>query len=246
MLTVCTTSTDTTYISTGDVLRAAFGATSTDGVTSAELDYLITLAARASAWADAYLGYPLGVQTYQETLPGLGGRYLVLGRTPIRAVLRLFDATDTGNATELDSSDYRLEDREAGFLSRDRGFSWTAIERRTGGDFNFGLTGYIQPGMETRPWLVEYVAGYVPAGGIDTGSGNWTTAAAEGTSTGTTLPADIRQAVALRAAELFANPQGVVSRRVGDLMVEYQSAGPGIGGRLSEAERMLLPYRRLA
>lgn len=243
MIQVCTSSTDNEFATTGDVMMILFQATTTAMVaTTGEINYLGTLVRRASVWAETRLGYPLGLQIYSESLPASGGRHLIVSRTPIMAVLRLFDSTATCEATELTSTEFVVDDAAAGLISRDRGFAWTNYDTVTGGDLALGLTGYRLPGMATRPWLVEYLAGYVPIGGVTTSSDNWSTAGPNGsTTTGTTLPEDIRQAVALKAAEFQANPMGIVSRRVGDLAVEYASAG--MGG--SRADQMLEPYRRL-
>lgn len=248
MIRVCSSSTDGDYATTGDLMMLLFQATTTAVVaTTGEIDHLGRLVRRASAWAEAYVGYPLGLQVYSESLPAFGGRRLVVSRTPVVAVLRLFDSTATCEATEVLSSEYVVEDRVAGFLARDQGFPWTLTERTGAGDFSLGLAGYRQPGQEQRPWLVEYAAGYVPIGGVTTSSPNWSTAGPGGsTTTGQTLPEDVRQAVAIRAAEFQANPLGVSSRRVGDLAVDYATAGPtGTGRAVSAAERMLEPYRRL-
>ena len=61
-------------------------------------------------------------------------------------------------------------------------------------------------------------------------------------TTGVTLPDDLIQGVAVRAAEMHANPFGVSSRRVGDLAVDYASAQ---AGGMSGAEEMLERFRRL-
>ena len=240
MIQVCSSSTDSEYATTGDVMQLLFGATTTAMVaTTGEINYLGTLVRRASVWAEMRLGYPLGLQTYSESVPAYGGRHLVLARTPIVSVLRLFDSTTTCEATAYCSTDYVIDDAEAGFLSRNGGWAWSQGEQ-FGSDFSLGLTGSRVPGFETRPWLVEYVAGYIPIGGLSTASENWSTAGPNGaTTTGTTLPEDIRQAVAIKAAEYQGNPMGIRSRRVGDLAVEYASEGSG------RADAMLAPYRRL-
>lgn len=240
MLIVCTSSTDPDLCSTGDAMMAIFGATTTAMVaTTQEIDHVSRLIRRASGWAETFLGYPLAQATYSETLGGSGGRLLMLSRTPVRAVLRFFDATDTGEATEICSSDYHLEDRDAGFLARDQGWAWSQVERTTGGEMNLGLTGYLPPGFGRKPWYIEYVAGYVPLAGQSCGGDHWTTGAAEGTSTAATMPEDIRQAVAAKTAMLYSNPLGVSSRRVGDLAVEYRDGGGG-------PEMLLESYRRSA
>jgi hypothetical protein len=244
MLWTLSSSTDPDYATTGDVLSLLHGATTTDVVgTTQEIDHLSRLVRRASAWVEGKVGEPLAVATYRETVAGYGDRYLRLSRWPVRAVRAVYDATDTGSASDI-TSDVLLEDRDAGLLARDRGFAWTNTDRISGGDMSMGLTGAHLPGAEMKPYLVEYVAGYVPLGGITCGAPNWTTGAVEGTSTGPTLPDDLRHAVALRVLEFQANPMGVSSRRLGDLAVTYANAtGFGGAGRtVSAAEEWLAPY----
>jgi hypothetical protein len=164
-------------------------------------------------------------------------------RRPSRAVLRLFDSTATSNATAFGSSEYRVEDAEAGLIGRDAGFTWSAQQQIVGGSFNLGLTGAYLPGRETRPWYITYAAGYVALGGLTTSSDNWSTAGPNGTtSTGRTLPDDIEQAVILKVKEWWEGVSGVESERVGDLAVTYSRASEGPG----PAEMLLDPYRSLA
>ena len=240
MLVVCVSSTDSVVVSCADVMLIAFGATTTGSVsTTQEIEYAGRLAARASAWAETYLGYPLTLQVYSETLAGYGGPEIMLSRTPLVRVLRFFDSTATCEATAICSSDFRVEDAAAGLLSRDGGWRWTNDRREGETPFNLGLAGAYLPGRETRPWLIEYVAGYRVTGstvtcmGVSSGHDAYTTQA--------TLPDDIVQGVAVRAAEFYANPMGVTSRRVGDLAVTYGSADAGPTG----AAAILEPYRRL-
>lgn len=238
MLTVCVSASEQDWTTTGAVMRELFGSTTTGNfATTGEQDRLSDLIRRASAWAESYVGFPLALQVYSESLPASGGRRLMLSRTPLVKVLRLFDSTATCDATMYCSSEYLIEDRVAGFLARDRGFAWTAIEYTTAGDFSLGLTGALLPGMERRRWLAEYAAGYFAVGttsstdrGLTTGDENWTT--------GRTLPYDIEQAVIEKVGQWWARSEGVASRRVGDLAIDYRSEGPG------PAERLLERYRR--
>lgn len=239
MLTVCVSSTDTDLATTGDVMLVLYGSTTTGNVaTTQEINYLGTLVRRASAWAEAYVGYPLTLQTYSESLGAQGDRRLVVSRTPLVSVLRLFDSTATCEATSYASSEYLIEDRAAGFIARNAGFAWTQLGRANAGDFNLGLVDAVVPGMEERPWLIEYVAGYKLACSTSTAGG--LTTADEAWTTGQTLPDYVVQAVALRAAGYQANPLGVVSRRVGDLAVDYGTAGPS-----GQAEDLLALHRRV-
>lgn len=242
MLTVCVSASDPDLATTGDVMLELFGATTTDQVTTTgELNRISALVRRASAWAEVYVGYPLLAQVYSESLPAFGGRRLMVSRTPLRAVLRLFDSTATCTATQLLAScgEFLLEDMEAGLLARDEGFEWSETVRTSAGTFNFGIMDYHQPGMEERPWLCEYAAGWVPLGGITSSSDNYD--ATYATSTAPSVPEDVRHAVTLKAAAWFQNPLGLVSKRVGDLSLQYrsESEGPGL------AEALLNPYRRI-
>lgn len=238
-LFVCTsaTSTDGELLSTGASLRSVLGATST---TNADLfAYQTDLVKRASRWLEGPrgLGYPCQVQTYLETVPAFGGQTLLLSRTPIRTILRFFDSTASCDATELCSTDYRIEDADAGLLSRDLGWSWTAGEQ-----YYLGKT--IVPNSELKPWMVEYVAGWT-YNGLTTDSENYSTGGVGGsTSTGRTFPDDLEQAVLLKAAEWARSGagSGVQSESVGDLSVTYASAG----NYRSEATDLIRPYRRMA
>jgi len=246
VLVVCSSSTEQDYTTTGAVMLELWKATTTANVDSTQqIQYLSTLIRRASAWADRYVGRPLHLQTYSETVAAAGDDVLALSRRPILAVLRLFDSTATSDATELTSTEYRVEDAEAGFLGRDGGFAWTAQQTLSAGAFSLGLTGAILPGRVTRPWLVEYAAGYVPIDGMATSSPNWSTAGPNGTTTtGRTLPEDVEQAVALKVKEWWEGQAagGVTSERIGDLAVTYAGRGEGA---LGPAEELLASYRSL-
>lgn len=239
MLSVCTsaTSTDGELLSTGSSLRSILGATST---TNADLFALQTdLVKRASRWLEGPqgLGYPCQVQTYLETVPAFGGQHLMLSRTPVRCILRMFDSTSTASATEYCSTNYRLEDADAGLLSRDLGWNWTAGER-------YYLGKAIVPNSELKPWMVEYVAGWT-YNGLTTDSQNYSTGGIGGsTSTGRTFPDDLEQAVLLKAAEWARSGAGagISSESVGDLSVTYAT----VGNYRSEAADIVNGYRRLA
>jgi hypothetical protein len=225
-LTVCTSSTEGQFAELGD-LMLMLGATAS----SCGMDLSLT---QATQWAETYLGYPLGRQVYQETLAAYGTRKLMVDRTPLRGVQRLFDSTDTGSATELTSTEYRLQDPEAGFIERDAGWRWTAQTA-------VALTTYIPVGSETRPWLVVYEAGYTLAETSSTDE-KWAT-----TSTGRTLPGPIEQAILVRAAELYegAGSGQVSSMKVGPLTLTTRSEMAGVSSDNTTAEGMLTAYRRV-
>lgn len=222
MLQVCTTAlgADIDYATTGDVMMILFRSTATGSVaTTQEIQFISSLIRRASRDADRFVGYTLAQQVYSEAVAGDGGRRLMLARTPLVKVLRFFDSTATCEATAICSSDYRVDDWDAAMLSRDGGWRWTADYVQAQTCFNLGLTPAVRPGERSRPWLVEYIAGYSVVGTTSTASGRTTEDATW--TTGPTLPEDVTQAVAARAAELYSNPMGATNRSVGDLSVSY-------------------------
>ena len=240
VLDVLVASTDPDFATTGDVLMLTYGSTTTDTVESTQMiDHLGRMVRRSSAWAQSFVGVPGPLATYRETVAGFGDPYLRLTATPIRAVLAVYDATDTGQATDI-TADVRLANRDAGLLARNQGFPWSIVQRSIGGDFSLGLTGALIPNTEAAPWLVDYVAGYVPLGGLSTDSLNYSTGLGGSTSTGSTIPEEVRHGVALRTLEVSVNPTGVLSRRVADLSVQYATAGPASSG--SGAEAWLQPF----
>lgn len=241
-LHVCSTSTDDVLTTTAYV-KALIGTTLTSD------DALINSMIRAaSRWAERYVGYPMaGVQSYQETLPGMGMRNLMVSRTPVRAVPRVWDSTTTSTAdgaqgTQVQTSQFGLE-AEHGFLTRDRGWAWSASLMGRILDLSIPIAWTPMAGQETRPWLVDYTAGYT-YGGVDTGSSNYSTVAGT-TSTGRTLPEDVEMAVALKAIALRDGTERVSAEQLGDLKVNYRSAGEDETFR-EPYEVLLEPYRRMA
>lgn len=246
MLTICASSTES-QLATVTTLKQALGIT---GSTDDEL--LGRLLNAASEAVDRFVGYPILAQVYSETVAAYGGLTLSLSRTPVRAVLRLFDSSATSGATELLSSEYRV-DRPAGLLQRDQGFAWTIGQPWQGGmpfPGAYGLTGTLQPRSELSPWLVEYVAG-ATLGGIDSASSLYSTKGGT-TSTGRTLPYDLEEAaIATAGAWYQARKQDptIQSKSVGDLSITYRSAGPDPAAPSSvppRAQALLAPWRRSA
>lgn len=228
-LTVCTSSTglDGCAIKTSKALM---------GITGASDDtLLLTLTTRALEAVEAYLGYPLRLQVYSESVPAYGSRYLMLSRTPVRVVLRAFDSTDTGTATAFCSTDYRIEDAQAGLISRDAGFAWTAPAGTEFVDFR-------RPGQEEQPWLFEYAAGYRVTGATSTEYGI--------TSTGADLPGDIAQALDETVKGWYlARTQdvNVASVTVGSLSMTFRDQTTVNSGTLPlSATKLLSRYRRFA
>lgn len=229
MLTTCTSSTGTDLTTTSYV-RGLLGTTSTG-----DEAVLSPLVGAASRWAEGYLGYPVTLRAYQETVPGYGTRNLMLSRTPVLSVPRLFDSSDTGTANEFLSSEYRVEDRDAGLLSRDDGWEW-------GVPADFDLSARPRPGQEFRPWLVDYHAGWT-YGGLTTDSPHWSTVMGT-TSTARSLPDDVEYAVAQKVIDIYTGAENVVGEELGDLKVQYRS-GSLRAERPSVPEMVLASYRRI-
>jgi len=213
-------------------LRSVLGATSTDADTVA---YHQALLVRASRWAESYIGRPLLSQVYSEKVAGYGAPSLLLAHRPIRAVLRMFGTTATCDATQITSTEIWIDDAEVGTLTRPEGFAWTALAANE-------MAVGVAPGTETKPWLVEYQAGYIGIDGMESTDGGTT-------STERTLPEDIEQAVLMKAAELAVRggSVGVSSKKVGDLSITYDSQIASMTGAnvRSEAEELLRPYRSI-
>lgn len=228
MLTVCTSSTGEA-LATLNGLKREIGMSTT---ATSDDERLTDCILQASAWVEDALGYPPLVQAYEETVAGYGSLRLTLARTPILAVDRVFDATSTADATSYTSSQYRVEDADAGFLTliTDTAFSWTAESR-------VGLTGWTVPRSESRPWLVDYWAGWVGPDG--TTSTVW-----GATSTSRTLPRAIERACLLKAQEWYDGMAGVTSKKVGDLAITFASGGPDAASDPTAA--LLKPFMRHA
>ena len=243
-LDIITASTDRDLTSTSDLKALVLGATATS--TSADA-YMSNLIRRGSRWAGSFIGQDeLTVQTYRETVPGYGSRRLMLSRTPLRAIKAVYDATDTGTADQLETTDFIVEDREAGLLAIDEGFPWTAPLQWRGAAALYGDAIPLDPsplsGQEYRPYLVDYVAGWT-YGGIDTGSSNWSTIAGT-TSTGRTLPEDIEAGVLQRSQAFYQNRDGIAEESLGDVSVKYNARSGGVDSPYSW-EELLEPYRRI-
>lgn len=229
-LTVCTSSTgfDGCLIKP---VKALLGIT---GASDDEL--LVRLGERAVDAIEGYLGYPIRLQVYSESLPAYGGRHLMVSRTPIRTVLRLFDSTSTDTATEFASTEYRVEDADAGLLSRDAGFAWTAPLANEYVDF-------YQAGQETRPYYCEYGAGWRLTGATSTDAGV--------TTTGPDAPGDVLQALDETIKGWYVGRQqdaAVQSVTVGSLSMTFRSAESAQGGGTLPvtATALLARRRRLA
>lgn len=172
----------------------------------------------ATGWVERYvtggsLDGSIRRSVVRETVAGSGSQQLMLSRTPVIAVARIFSATSTSDATEYCSTDFRIESPSAGFvtLTNDGGFDWSAPSR-------FYIDRYPAPSAVVRPWLVEYEAGWQYVETSST-SNDWIS-----TTTGRTVPDEVQRAVLLKAAEFAqGSATNIESMRVGPLSVNYSS-----------------------
>lgn len=223
MLTVCTTSPDSALAELGDLLTLLGATASSSGHWKALVG--------GSEWVERYVTNSrsgvLRRQVYLETVAGRGSQRLMLSRVPVLGIGRMFNATDTGDATEYCSTDYRLEDPDAGFLEMrsNAGFGWNSVS-----DWN--IVAAPRPAAVYRPWLICYEAGYQLACASSTAS-DWIS-----TTTGRTLPEDIERAVLLKAAEFYSG---------GGVEMESMKVGPlGLNFKEDSVDpivELLAPYR---
>jgi hypothetical protein len=124
-------------------------------------------------------------------------------------------------------------DYDRGQLFKETGFPWTYTSYAD-------VAPFPEPGQEYPNWLVEFSAGYVPAGGKDTGStGDGTTA------TGCTVPLDLQDAAITLTRSLWYGRNrepGVASKSVGELSISYSKQQSGL---TDEVAAILQPYRSL-
>lgn len=243
-VTIAATSTESGITTVASLKEIVLGATATSTNADGYFEKLIT---RSSKWAETYMNRgPLDVRTYRETVAGFGRRSLMLSRTPIRAIKAVYRGTDTDDATQLETSEFVVEDRDAGLIARNIGFSWNTPLQGRGSAISYGDAFPLDPaplsGQEYKPWLVDYVAGWTFAG-IDTGSTHWSTEAGT-TSTGRTLPEDIEFGVLLRAQGMYQNRDGISSESLGDLAVSY-NARSNSEDSMPSWEQQLSPWRRM-
>lgn len=222
-ITVSASSTDGALTTTA-ALRTFLGTTSTadDAKQQAQI-------VAASRWAENVVGSPLILQRYRETVSGFGGQRLMLSRTPVVAVVNIFDTTSTDGAESFTSTEINVEDADAGFLRSVDGFPWSSR-------FTWDLSPMVAPQSDETPWLIDYAAGYIVNGSSSTSYGT--------TSTGPTVPADLELAVQMKAAEFIERTGDVSSKTVGDFSITYLSENFQAGKKQDPALELLRPYRR--
>ena len=223
MLNVCTSAREDTLAALGDLLTVL-------GTTASSSGMDVALKS-ATAWVERHItnspGGSIRREVVSETIAGYGSQRLVLSRTPVWAIQRMFDDTSTCSGTEYCSTDYRIENRDAGFieLTGSAGFGWDAYASQ-------GLGRSPVPNAVKKRWLVVYEGGwqFTPS----TSTSLFVT-----TSTQRTLPEDIERAVLLKAGEFYqGSAAGIESMRVGPLSVNYSSES------LDPVVELLALYRR--
>lgn len=184
----------------------------------------IVLTAASLAVRD-YIGYPLLRQNYEETVKGYGLATIMLNRTPVRGIFGVFSGTDTGTGTEITSTEYEVENEEAGFLRRKVGpWPWTA---QSGGGF---VESEPIAGTELPRYMVRYEAGWLFTQSTAAVNGSCSTAYGT-TSTGRNLPENIELAALQTAKTMWLGRKrdpAVESKSIGDLSINYGSAGADV------------------
>ena len=211
-LTVCVSSTDTSLTTGIQVLKDMLGL----GTSTGNDGKLETALIRATDLVERYVGQPLRSQVYVETLGAFGGPDLLVGRTPIRTILRFAYGTDSGSWTTMLSTEYRLENPDAGLIERDEGFE-TEEDRVT------FLTEAVHPRAVFKPWLIEYAAGFNV--GI-------TQTTSYGGDTGRDVPMAIEQAVLETAKSIYLSGRrdsNVLEQTVGPTHIKYAGADAQVG-----------------
>ena len=210
MLRVCTSSTEGTLVSLTSYKAAASITTTSD-------DDIITAAlGRATSLVEAYVGYTLRRQVYNETMGAYGSLDLSVSQTPVQAVEAVYYSTQ-----EVDPTTYEIGNAGAGLIYREDGWPWTAGLR-------YDLTAHVIPNSEIKPYRVVYEAGYCINGSTDSG---WLT-------TGVAVPGDIEAAIISAATFVYRNATrdfSVTSKKIGDLQVSYTAGGQGGGGQIADS-----------
>lgn len=122
---------------------------------STDTTLIDALVDRASAAVEAYCHRSFGRETLTETLPGFGGVYLQLARTPIVSVSAV---SDDGSIL----TDYSVADAKRGWLYRQAGWGWTVqVWPGLAGSLAFLDMGQPVPRSEEPLFSVTYIAGYI-------------------------------------------------------------------------------------
>lgn len=155
-----------------------------------------------------------------EKVAGYGGVRLVVSRTPVVSI-----ASIAYNGSTISSSEYSIEDADAGLIYRSTGWKWTAIRRPD-------ITQDRLPGTEQKLFTVTYTGGYVTP-----------QQAADNPALTRSLPYDLEQAC-IDAVVTWYRDRGenrnITSEKVMSASLSYnRHALP------EPVQEMLAPYRRI-
>ena len=197
MLRTCTSSTDDALM-TLDAYKAAakIVTTSDDAIIQSALQ-------RATSLIEAYVGYPLRRQVYNETVPSYGGLELQVSRLPIQSIEAIYMSTEP-----VDPASYEISSPGSGLIYRESGWPWMT-------NLVYDLMPHPMPQGEPRLFRVVYEAGFSVSG--STGS-QWLTS-------GDAVPGSVEAAMMLTTNYLYraaGNDPSVVQRKIGDLMITYK------------------------
>jgi hypothetical protein len=119
--------------------------------TSGEDAYIEQLIEAVSERIAKYCGRVLHYSDAQEdTIPGYGDTFLVVSRPPIEEITSI-----EYNSSEIDSSNYIIDDADAGLIYSERGWTWTALRSAC-------LVGADKlVGTENPLYVVVYKGGYI-------------------------------------------------------------------------------------
>lgn len=173
---------------------------------------------------ESFLGRPLAFQANTiEKLPGLGGIYLFVKRTPVLVVNSIkFDAET------VDLTGIKIQSEE-GLIFRSSGWNWTA-QQIAGAEYD------TLPDTEDRRYEIDYDGGYVTPQQEKDGMGV------------RTLPYDIEEAVILLVLARInrkGDGQDAAAEQFAGYSVTYRGAVQG-GDMTPVVKDMLLRHQRLA
>jgi len=139
-----------------------------------------------------------------ENLPGYGDVRLVVSRPPLLSISSIVI-----NSGTVDSTEYKIESVDAGFIYRESGWIWTAVNVG-------GITFDPLPGTEDPLYVTTYTGGYVTPAQEDAGVGT------------RTLPYDLEDAclklLSGRYAQQGENPN-IKSEKLLSYAVTYGNVG---------------------
>jgi hypothetical protein len=211
-------------LTTLDTVKDELGITGT--ADDARLERYIDTASRAiSSYCSRQLEHGIGIV---EKIAGMGTARLMVARTPLLTISKV-----ELDGAALDTTDYELEDGDAGFIrSKVNGFIAARAEVPD-------LAGDLLVGTEETNYTVTYEGGYVtPSQATD--------------DLPRTLPAEIEEACIQTVVSMYrkrGQDRDIQSESLGDYSVTYAGSntaiGRGTGGVIPDAAVALLrKYRR--